>query len=1400
VGEVMTGHSKSIFLGKPQLLVWLMLMSVISPLAAPVGADSSDTVIVPEPKFEMYADIDDFNAIEGKPYTFFEDDEPIYSATRFFKQAWIDAGRPGVDDFVDWQPPTSNARAARACSRHSVGDTVSVPASGGSVSTTVQKTTNTVAFLVQDGRTLSSTVLNNWAQTWDQTIYPTATTYFGKDYSDGRGPAPPDVDNNCQVEVAIIDIDGQFNTGGYFAPGQAPYREIVFVDHADASLSWSKVILAHELEHLLHNAVDPYEFLWIDEGNADMSAFLCFGASSTLTGHSNAWTSASGTSVRWWNQRIADYGGGFIFMLYLADHLGGGPAIRNLVADTAVGATAIENLGRSPPGGSPNILGDNFDDMFANFTIAATLDSSQGIYGMSNLALTDICSGGAFCKIQPAATNSDWSTPWSSTGNAIEGWGVRVFKMTPGNAAPAPLTIRVTADVNNMEGRILTRSATDGLFTVSDMQFNNMVGTGLVPGFGNITDEVWVATWYASSVGDCDYNSCGTTYPSGSIDIEAARITAPASLNLNSSDTSDRDGDGLIDTAKLEFTVLSNAFFEDLDVEVQVINQANQLVDSLETRVSAGGGVAVPTSIWFTPAITDQYSFRFIMRDLLGDVVNQISSSTFSLENMLPIVNGSIDPNSTLTWQNVQFKGEGYDYWGVSTTNNTLPHVDNPVAYLWSYGDGNNSTLKSPVRSFPSVGDYIVTLRVQDQGGMWSDLQAINLTVRDDTPPIPVITINGQVVGESIQIKTFQRILFSAGQSSDNVPIDYLNYQWNWGDGSSEGGIGDYSANHEWTEGDNSGTNYTLTLTVNDSVNEASTILYIHVYNRLPRILFNETMVVDTLTPLQMPAMYADDDGEMTSYNWQFAGGVNLSSTGVSRNSDFGHTSSNLVQPWVSWREEGLKSVVVSGFDDDGGETQVTLNVVVMNQVPVAEIDVRESSTLGSPTVDFREVDAMTDTTYTFDGRDSFDADGTLPDSSVLSFNWTFSDGTNSSQAQVSHNFTNPGTYTVSLIVTDESGEESLPRVLVVRVANPKPVINIRLLEAWSGNELVNSSTARGEGWMAENYSQTFDDSGTIHVAAGTLLWFDSSGTRDGDNRFIGTSVAFDKQDSDWNGLIEYMWDFGDGTAQSHDSHPWHAFESPGTYIISLTVRDDFESGDTTTMRLTVMVNQPPSVNNIIADENPTEGEVTIFEVNVSDPEFESNIILWRDNDVTNGATNDRVRLSGATQIWWNFDDGDEGIWTPTPSDDGRFSHVFNESGRYLVSVKVCDNMETCSIGYLEIEVLRTPDEATTLSNFEWENWRSWLAQAGGESAFVFGLIAAVLILGWLVMRVPAISEEEDAEEAAKSYDVDKVEVEGGFLGMDHHEPPPTPKILSKEERRAMDSGYIRPVRSNRRR
>ena len=44
---------------------------------------------------------------------------------------------------------------------------------------------------------------------------------------------------------------------------------------------------------------------------------------------------------------------------------------------------------------------------------------------------------------------------------------------------------------------------------------------------------------------------------------------------------------------------------------------------------------------------------------------------------------------------------------------------------------------------------------------------------------------------------------------------------------------------------------------------------------------------------------------------------------------------------------------------------------------------------------------------------------------------------------------------------------------------------------------------------------------------------------------------------SDWNGIVEYSWDFGDATPISHEPM-WHSFDRPGTYKVSLTVRDSY--------------------------------------------------------------------------------------------------------------------------------------------------------------------------------------------------------------------------------------------------
>ena len=1387
------------------LLVTLLFVSGISPLLLSAGAESEEIneVLPYSAGGVVIGDIADFEVEMGHQYLMIEEEQPVVSAFSFLKQEWIDAGRPGVDDMA-YEPQTSARSSGRACNPHVVNDQLTVPTSGGSVDTYVAKTTTTVAFLVQSGRTLSSTVLNNLASSWDQTIYPTMTTYYGKDYQDGRGLAPPDVDNNCQVQIVIYDIDGAYNIGGYFAPSMSSSREALFVDYADVTLSWGKSILAHELEHLLHNAQDPYENLWIDEGNADVAIFLCFGADSTLVSHLNQWTQASELSVRWWNQRFADYGAGFIFTMYLADHLGGGPAVRQLVQDSATGGLGVENLARSPVSGQSGMLGRTMGEIFANFSIAAVLDSSQGIYGFSNLDLTSTCSSNSFCRVQPADTNSNWAGPWSSTGHSVEGWGIRAFKFTPGTSSPAPLTMRLTADVSQFDGVVVSKATADGLWTATDLDFQNNVATALIPGFGNLTDEVWAITWYASTVADCDYTSCGPSYPQGTVDIEAARITSPATLTLNTSALSDRDGDGSPDTAQINYEVFSNAFFEDLDVTTKVLDNSGTVVDTQTKRVSAGGGVASEESIWFTAPYNSQYTFQMEMKDMIGTTVDTLTSSPQILNNMKPTANGTLSPNESQTWENIQFNGDGFDAWGLSFDNNSLPYLDSPVAYAWNFGDSTTSGLKSPYRSYQSIGLYNATLRVQDQGGSWSDADVLELNITDVTPPIPLITVNGVLIQEEISILTNQMILFSASLTVDNVPTQNLSFQWNWGDGATDGGIGMFEAPHEW--GDINGTNvtYNLTLTVSDGNNIGVKNILVYVNNRIPYQIFSDNLSTDTYTSIVMPDVFKDSDGSLISYAWFFPDGVNLDGGVTDRDDEFTLTSSNDPNPMPSWDTPGLKTAELTVMDDDGSTATAVLSIMVMNQIPVADFIVK-TTTSGTSIIDFRVEDGQVETPYTFDGRDSFDPDGTVGDSSDLTYNWSFSDdGTFGASPQVTHSFSEPGVHTVMLVVTDAEGAQSIARVLTVEIANPLPIIAVQILDAWYNEEQMTDSSVLPEVTNLD-WSRTFNEQGDTFAAPHSLLYFDSDGTRDGDQSFEGKYVPLDVNSPEWNGLVQYTWDFGDGSPLEHEATPWHSYSLPGEYTVSLTVRDAFGTGDVSRAYFTVVIDHPPIIHNIFVPEEIIVSDSNSFVANFSDIEADLAIAIYRDTNINDGSISDRdVTLSPDLQIRWDLDievdadnNGDPADdWVePLPGSVSRITGAWDEVGTYTIRLEICDSVGICDSMDEEIDVNPEPSAPPSLSDFSVDDWKSWLADAGSDLATFVALIAVALILGWLVMREPSELEDE-AKQAAETYtDVEHVEDQGGLLGMDHHAPPPAPGILSKDERRSDDSGYIRPLR-----
>jgi len=650
-------------------------------------------------------------------------------------------------------------------------------------------------------------------------------------------------------------------------------------------------------------------------------------------------------------------------------------------------------------------------------------------------------------------------------------------------------------------------------------------------------------------------------------------------------------------------------------------------------------------------------------------------------------------------------------------------------------------------------------------------------------------------------------IQFSASRTIDNVPIQNLVFQWDWGDGTFDNGQGVYVTQHQWGAIDTEVQAYNLTLSVFDGFNTGSKNITVFVNNRVPYQIFSENLTTYTYTSVTMPDVFVDDDGTIVTYEWNFAEGVNLNGGITDRGDDFVQTSSDSPYPAPSWNNPGVKSVSLKVTDDDGSESTAQLFVNVLNQVPVADFTVRATTDGDTVAIDFRAEDGFVDIPYTFDGISSYDIDSATGDSSGLTYNWSFGDGEYRDSAISTYTFTEPGIHQVSLYVIDDYGAMSLTKTITVRVQNPLPIISVRILDGFVDNQQMDRNTPRPIGFIPDAWTHTFDSAGNTFTAPGYMLYFDSDGTRDGDRRYEGKySPVIDENNSNWNGIVEYTWDFGDATPLSKEPSPWHFYDNPGTYTVTLTVRDSYGTGDVSKESFTIIVDYPPEIFRIDIPDEIIAEESVYLSANISDYELNNNVIIYRDTNVEDGSlfTQDET-LNPVLTVLWDIntekDTNKNGIlvddWETAAeaSLDYRVEVKWDEPSTYQILVKACDAIGVCVEFTDSVEVTPKPDPQPSLSDFELEDWSSWVKDAGSDLATYIALIAVALILGWLVLRESSEVEDE-AKQAAESYtDVEHVEVQGGLLGMDQHTPPPAPSILSKEERRSEDSGYIRPLR-----
>jgi PKD repeat protein len=166
-------------------------------------------------------------------------------------------------------------------------------------------------------------------------------------------------------------------------------------------------------------------------------------------------------------------------------------------------------------------------------------------------------------------------------------------------------------------------------------------------------------------------------------------------------------------------------------------------------------------------------------------------------------------------------------------------------------------------------------------------------------------------------------------------------------------------------------------------------------------------------------------------------------------------------------------------------------------------------------------------------------AGSSAPSGSIASYNWGFDDqfsgsSNNSWEPNPSHTFFQPGTFHVTLTITDEVGLTATAPVTVT--VTPLPVA-------------LPTANIKDQPPPAEFY-------------AAASVSFDGDGSKD------------HNQDP----VVGYEWDFGDPAypAKGSGSNTTHEYRTPGTYTVRLTVEDSGGRKASTTQTVVVKRMDPP--------------------------------------------------------------------------------------------------------------------------------------------------------------------------------------------------------------------------------
>src|SRR5207253_655066 len=314
-----------------------------------------------------------------------------------------------------------------------------------------------------------------------------------------------------------------------------------------------------------------------------------------------------------------------------------------------------------------------------------------------------------------------------------------------------------------------------------------------------------------------------------------------------------------------------------------------------------------------------------------------------------------------------------------------------PYTFSWSFGDGSTGSGSSVTHTYSSAGTYAVVLTVKDSGSPQQTVSS-QQSVTVSSPP-PALTGSFTFSPSSPQVG--QSVSFSGSASGGTSPYSY---SWSFGDGSTGTGS---SVTHTYAS---AGT-FTVVLTVKDGGSPQQTLTS------------RQSVTVTSPPPPPLSASFtfkpsSPDAGQAVSFIGSASGGVSPYSYSWSFG-DGGTASGSLVSH--TFQSAGTYTVILT-IKDSAGQIAKSSQTITVNARLSASISYSPSNPLPLLPV-------------TFTGSAT---GGTQP----YSYSWDFGDGTTASGQTVSHSYLLPGSYVVTLTITDANSQTSTTSRTIIVLTN----------------------------------------------------------------------------------------------------------------------------------------------------------------------------------------------------------------------------------------------------------------------------------------------------------------------------------------------------------------------------